>query len=43
MTRGRGIYDDETRSAAPETEETDPEVSERDTPDVDEGAGEPTA
>ncbi|KMO79570.1 hypothetical protein [Mycolicibacterium obuense] len=42
MTRGSGIYDDESGSTADKTGdiEKDPD---RDTPDVDKESGEPTA
>ena len=42
MTRGKGIYDDESGSAADKAKdiETDPD---RDTPDFDKDGDEPTA
>lgn len=45
MTRGRGIYDDEVGSEASEPAESTKggEGTDEDTPDVDEGSGEPTA
>jgi len=46
MTTGTGIHDDEEGSAASKNAKADKEDSDRprkDTPDVDESAGEPTA
>ena len=46
MTRGKGIYDDEEGSASSENtkaDKADGNDRRTDTPDVDEGAGEPTA
>lgn len=46
MTRGKGIYDDEEGSAASKSVDTKKDIEkdvDRDTPDVDKSAGEPTA
>ncbi|MDN4519593.1 MULTISPECIES: hypothetical protein [Mycolicibacterium] len=42
MTRGKGIYDDEEGSAASKSVDTEKDPD-RDTPDVDKDADEPTA
>ena len=42
MTRGKGIYDDEDGSASSKGKDTEKDP-EKDTPDVDKDAGEPTA
>ncbi len=42
MTRGKGIYDDEEGSTADKARNTDKDPD-RDTPDVEKDAGEPTA
>lgn len=42
MTRGQGIYDDEEGSAASKGENAEKDAD-KDTPDVDKNAGEPTA
>ncbi|BBY75024.1 hypothetical protein MPRF_19230 [Mycolicibacterium parafortuitum] len=42
MTRGQGIYDDEDGSAASKSSSTEKDP-EKDTPDVDKDADEPTA
>jgi hypothetical protein len=41
MTRGKGIYDDEDGSASAKGDEAEKDP-EKDTPDVDKDAGEPT-
>lgn len=42
MTRGSGIYDDESGSSADKAQDTEKDPD-RDTPDVDKDGGEPTA
>lgn len=43
MTRGRGIYDDEEGSAASQATDGAEKDPDKDTPDVDKNADEPTA
>jgi hypothetical protein len=43
MTRGKGIYDDETKEAESSKAEAAEIDTEKDTPDVDKDADEPTA